>query len=97
MENNEINEILERRPRFLMYLKWYKVFMGLTDDEAGVLIKAIYEYIVNSVISDELLEEGSKVKFVFDTYMKDDFDKDTEKYIKTSLTKSSNAKARYDK
>lgn len=62
---------------FVLYLSWYETLKSLDNESLGKLFRAIFTYQKNFELPD--LEPELRMAFGF---MKNQFDKDREKYLK---------------
>ena len=69
---------MEEKKSFVIYNSWARLFMGLPEQEAGLLIKAICAH----KLGEEYFFENSIVEAVFNMIV-EQIDKDAEKYMKT--------------
>ena len=65
-----------KRTAFLLRINYKAEFDDLSDSQAGILIKAIFEYIAASSVSDRLKDKELKMAFRF---IKKDLDNDHAK------------------
>lgn len=64
---------------FLLYYDYFEIISELNDEQAGKLLKAIYEYLISG---KELKSEDGMLRIVW-KQIKNTLDRDSEKYIKT--------------
>ena len=69
---------MEEKKSFIIYNSWARLFMGLPEQEAGLLIKAICAH----KLGEEYYFENAIVEAVFNMIV-EQIDKDTEKYRET--------------
>lgn len=72
---------------FLIYKSFYEPIKGLSNEDAGRLFKALFEYQING----EILEEQGMVKMAFE-FFKNQFDLDNKKYEKIVMRNKANGK-----
>lgn len=80
------------RKDFLLAYLLESVFDNLSDEQAGKLIKAIFDY---EIRKEEPAFEDSMLQFVFDTVIKPKSEDNMEKYQQTCESRRKNAQSRW--
>lgn len=83
---------MEDKNSFVMYKSWMPAIKSMSDEQAGKLIKAVYEFSVNPDVEIE----DPAIRFVFEI-IKETIKKDSEKYAETKEKRKAAVKARWDK
>jgi hypothetical protein len=77
----------ENKKSFMMYVEWIETFRGLSDDEAGKLIKLIYSY-----VNDENPECDDRIVSMAFIPIKQQLKRDLKKWEASIETKSDSGK-----
>lgn len=82
----------KKAPGFMIYSDMYPLFMKLSDEQSGALIKALLNYFVDGVACDSA---DGLVNMGFEL-MKVKVDMSQEKYVETCRKRSEAAKKKYE-
>lgn len=84
---------MNRKDSFILYNNMFDMIEELSNEEAGELIKSVFQYSINGGIPK--FEKGSIKSVVFKS-IKNSIDINTEKYIKRCEKNSENAQKRWN-
>ena len=76
---------------FIVYYSWRSIFNRLSNEQKGVLITAIFDYVIDKTVTDF---SDLALGIAFDI-VKDTLDRDGEKYKTKCLKNAENAKKRW--
>lgn len=81
-----------RKNSFVVYNSWYDVLSAMSDEELGVLLRAMFKYNRDEAIPD--LPDNLRIAFSF---ISSTFDYDREKYKKRCEKNRENIRLRWKK
>ena len=84
---------MNRKDSFILYNNMFDMIEELSNEEAGELIKSVFQYSINGATPK--FEKGSIKSVVFKS-IKNSIDINTEKYIKRCEKNSENAQKRWN-
>lgn len=83
----------KEKPSFIMYKDYWQWFKLLSDAELGNLTRAIFDYERNGILPQDL---GDKESLAF-AVIKENLDRDRQKYEETCERNKKIARARWEK